>query len=459
MTCSRIPPALAAAAVAAALACGSAAGASRRTAVVEAVEACSPAVVNISTERIIRQSYDPFFGYRDRMFDDIFRQFREGFGAQEYRTQSLGSGVMIDPSGIIVTNEHVISRASKITVTLHDKSTCEGSLISSDADSDLAVIKVTPKGPLSAVKMGTSSDLMIGETVIAMGNPFGLAHSVSVGVLSATERSVRSEGRVVLEHLIQIDAAINPGNSGGPLININGELIGINTAIVAEAQGIGFALPIDRVKTVLASLLDSRLLKRTWTGLLLQELTPELAQQLGGNAEGALVADVEAGSPAERAGIARQDVISGADGQAITHPLDFARVMLRRNEGEKIAVSCRRDGKERTVSLKIEKMPQKSGIQLAKEKLGLDVQQISSEVARSLDVDQSIGLIVTGVEKDSPAYEAGFERGDLILRVGGRPVADLDRLAALMEQLKPGMRIQVLLYRRNSLYRGMIKVR
>ena len=437
----------------------SAFAASRRTPVVEAVEKCSPAVVNISTERIIRQQYDDAFGFRDRMFDELFREYRNRFRPREYRSSSLGSGVIIDDTGIVVTNEHVISKASKITVTLPDKSQYEATLLSSDPDNDLAVLKIDADHPLPCVKMGISSDLMIGETVIAMGNPFGLANSVSVGVLSATDRTVSSEGRVVLENLVQLDAPINPGNSGGPLVNINGELIGINTAIVAEAQGIGFALPVDRVKTVLASLLDYRMLKRTWLGLTLQELTPDLAEQLKLKQQGAIVTEVEANSPAAEASLRRQDLIVAIDDQPVTHPFDFQRMVLRKNAGERISVKYARNGVTKTAVLELRKVVQKSGLELAMDKLGLQLQRITPVMAKELGLDPNIGLVVVGVVEGSPAYKAGMERGDLILRLAGRPVADVDRLGNLLEGLQTGTNVQVLLFRGNAMYRGMLRVK
>jgi len=443
------------------LCAAAAAGATRRTPVVEAVEKCSPAVVNISTERVIQQRYDPFFGFRDRMFDRLFREFRERSHTRERRRRSLGSGVIVDPSGIVVTNEHVINRASRITVTLSNDQRYEATPISSDPDSDLAALQIDAPHPLPCIKMGGSSDLMIGETVIAMGNPFGLENSVSVGVLSATDRAVQAEGRVVLEHLIQLDAAINPGNSGGPLVNINGELIGINTAIVAEAQGIGFALPVDRVKNVLAELLDYRLMKGVWLGLTLQEITPDIAKHLNIPAGGVLVSEVEAGSPASSARLRKKDVIIEADGEPVTNPFEFTKVILRKDVGDKVKIKYSRDGRKLTSTLKIGKAPQKPepALELARAKLGLDLQQIPGDVARALDVAPNIGLIVTRVIPNGPAHDAGFENGDLILRIAGRPVADLHMLAALLQQIRPGARVRVLLYRRNALYRGILKVR
>ena len=433
-------------------------GADRRTPVVEAIEKCSPAVVNISAERIIRRRYDPLFGFRDKMFDELSRNFRDRFHPHEYRKTSLGSGVIVDPSGIVVTNEHVISRSSKISVTLPDKRRYSGKLISSDPKNDLAVLKIYAPGPLPCIKLGTSSDLMIGETVIAMGNPFGLQNSVSVGVLSATDRAVRAEGRVVLEHLIQLDAAINPGNSGGALVNINGELIGINTAIVAEAEGIGFALPVDRVRNVLVGLLDYRLLQGVWLGVRLQEITPDIAKNLNVALRGALVTDVEPNSPASSK-LRRTDTILAADGRPVNHPFDFALSMLNKKAGDALRIKYARDGRELTTTLRVKKMPQESGLDLARKKLGLELQKLSRDIARKLDVDPKIGLLVTGVEKGSPAFDAGLERGDVILRLAGMPIAEADRFAALLQHLRHGARVQVLLYRRNALYRGVIKVR
>jgi len=436
-----------------------AAGASRRTPVVEAVEKCSPAVVNISTERIITRQYDQFFGHRDRMFDDLFEQFRNRFRPREYRASSLGSGAIIDPSGIVVTNEHVISKATRIAVTLSDKTQYAATLISSDADNDLAVLKIDADGTFPFIEVGTSSDLMIGETVIALGNPFGFTGSVSVGVLSATDRTVSTEGRVVFENLLQTDAAINPGSSGGPLVNINGEMIGVNVAVMAEAQGIGFALPVDRVRNVLANLLNAKLLKRLWVGLELQEITPDLAKELNVKQGGVLVSGIEPGSPAGGSAMRRQDVVVEVDGVPLRHPYDFERILLHKDVGEKLSVKYLRGKTQRTASLEVKRIPQKSGIELAKEKLGLQLDKIAASVARKLDIQQDVGLLISGVVPNGPAFDAGIERGDIILSIGGRPVADDDKLAALLEQLRPKSAVHVVLYRNNVFYRGYIKLR
>ena len=442
-----------------ALCASSAFAASRRTPVVDAVQKCAPAIVNISTERIIRQQYDQFYGSRDRLFDNLFDNFRNQFHPRAYRATSLGSGAIIDPSGIVVTNEHVISKAQKIAVILSDKSQYAATLISSDADNDLAVLKITADKIFPYIEVGTSSDLMIGETVIAMGNPFGFTNSVSVGVLSATDRSISTEGQVVFENMLQTDAAINPGSSGGPLVNINGEMIGVNVAVMAEAQGIGFALPADRVKNTLTSLLDVRMLKHLWVGLKLQEITPDLAKQLGVKEQGALVAAIDTGSPAAETALRRQDVITAVDNQPVKHPYDFERFILKKNPGDKVTVKYLRAKAEQTAALQIKKLPVKSGTDLANEKLGLQLQKITADAARKLDIDPGVGLLVTGVVPNSPAFDAGIARNDIILSITGRPVADLDRFASLLEQIRAGSSVPVLLYRNNVFYRGFLKIK
>src|SRR3954469_25702308 len=267
----------------------------RRTPLVSVVEKISPAVVNISAQSTVREA-DPFFG--------IF-----GLGT-ERQAQSLGSGLIIDRNGIVVTNAHVIEGASRITVTLLDGRELEADLLGSDRDADIAVLKVKASG-LPALPLGRSSDLMIGESVIAIGNPFGLSNTVTTGVLSAVGRTVPSErGERMFTDFLQTDASINPGNSGGPLVNILGDVIGINTAIVSGANGIGFAIPADRARRVVTDLLRFGELHPLWTGLRLVSIDPELARRNDlGVVRGAYVFKVYPGSPAAQAGLAEGDVI------------------------------------------------------------------------------------------------------------------------------------------------------
>ncbi|MBI2471564.1 MAG: trypsin-like peptidase domain-containing protein [Planctomycetes bacterium] len=282
------------------------AGSNRRTPIVVAVEKAGPAVANISTERLISQRHvDPFFGSRSELFDQFFNDFF-GQSQKQMVERPLGSGVIIDEDGYIVTNEHVVSRASKINVRLSDGRNFEATMISSDPISDLAVLKITSPTPLPYVKMGTSKDLMIGETVIALGNPFGLENSITTGVLSAKNRTMTFNsqyGDIKYDGLIQTDALINPGNSGGPLVNIDGELIGINAAIVNQAQGIGFAIPVDKVRQTLVKLFNFRELNKIWFGAQVEERDDV--------SKGIMVSSIESGSPADKAQIKTGDYIPG----------------------------------------------------------------------------------------------------------------------------------------------------
>src|SRR5881409_3037402 len=267
----------------------------RRSLVVQAVEKASPAVVNVSTEQVVERRASPFPFPQDPFFEEFFRDFVDP-RPRRFKTTSLGSGVIVAADGTIVTNVHVIQRASRIQVTLIDQREFDAKLVGADADADIAVLRIKAGGDLPHIPFGTSADLMIGETVIAIGNPFGLSHTVTTGVVSAVGRSLRDEDRTYTD-FIQTDASINPGNSGGPLLNIKGELVGIDTAIYGKAQGIGFAIPVDRARRVMKDLVSYGEVRRVWVGLAVQDLTPNLAQHFGVR-RGVIVAEVEAKSPA-----------------------------------------------------------------------------------------------------------------------------------------------------------------
>src|SRR5436190_364291 len=251
----------------------------RRSLVVEAVEKASPAVVNVSTEQIVEQRRSPFPFPQDPFFEEFFRDFADP-RPRRFKTTSLGSGVIVAADGTIMTNVHVIERASRIHVTLADQRELDATLVGADADADIAIVRVKAGGDLPHIPFGSSAELMIGESVIAIGNPFGLSHTVTTGVVSAVGRSLRDEDRTYTD-FIQTDASINPGNSGGPLLDIKGELIGINTAIYGKAQGIGFAIPVDRAQRVMKDLVSYGEVRHAWVGLVVQYLTPDLAQHFG----------------------------------------------------------------------------------------------------------------------------------------------------------------------------------
>ncbi len=406
----------------------------RRTPVVIAIEKVGPAVANISTERLITQRHvDPFFGSRSELFDQFFDDF---FGQHQKQMveRPLGSGVIIDEDGYIVTNEHVVSRASKIKVRLSDGKDYEATMISSDPTSDLAVLKINSPVPLPCVKMGTSKDLMIGETVIALGNPFGLENSVTTGVLSAKNRTItfNSEyGEIKYDGLIQTDALINPGNSGGPLINIDGELIGINAAIVNQAQGIGFAIPVDKVRRALVSLFNFREINKIWFGAQVEEQ--------GDGSQGIVVTSVETDSPAYKAQIKVGDYISKIDSKEILDILDFEKYILKKNAGDKLEINVNRNGRQYTIDVTLEKAPIPSIEKLALEKLGLYVQDLTPQLAKQLKLWWvKSGVVISGVQKNSPAASVGIEAGHVLVYVGQYRINNIEELGALLKLMQKG---------------------
>ncbi len=382
--------------------------AARRTPIVEAVEKIGPAVVNISAERLVQQrrsALDSFFDFDVR--------------PRGYKTESLGSGVILDASGVVVTNDHVISGASSIWVTTADGRELEAKLEGADADNDLAVLTVDPKN-LRAAKIGTTSDLMIGETVIAIGNPFGLSNSVTTGIVSAVHRTVRGESGRNYSDFLQTDAAINPGNSGGALVNILGELIGINTAIVGGANTIGFAIPIDRARRVVDELLHYGEVKSVWLGL--RGTTVGLGNpRFQSHGQGLRVRSVYPNSPAARAGLEPGDVIVSIDGRSIEGREDFDTALASVGTGRTLAVAFRRDGRDRTVRLTTERTPDDLGLEILRRELGVGVR------------DTRDGPMVVSVTRNSPADDKGLDRGDLLLAVNNRKVKTVEELAKSVE--------------------------
>ena len=425
---------LAAAIAAAAFSVGATEEDIRVTPVVKAVRKVSPAVVNISTERIITVRYDPFYG-RGGVFHFWDRPAR----TRKYKTSSLGSGVIIDKYGYILTNDHVTSKASRIIVTLGDGKEYEGRLISTYPEKDLAVVRIEGDRPFPYIELGNSDDLMIGETTIAIGNPYALKHTVTTGVLSAMNRSVEVDGHVVFDNFIQTDAAINPGNSGGALLNLKGELIGINTAIYAKAEGIGFAIPVNTVKEVLEILLDPRKINKTWFGAELRTITGSFAEEKKLKPyEGIYITEIDKGSPAEKMGLRAGDILIELDGKTLKCTLDYHKIVLRKGVGDPIKVRYRRGGSEKAGEAEIAKLPKPSPHDLAMKKFGFDVTKITAEIARSLYVDADDGVLVSKVVKGGPADQRGMERGDVIVQLSEYRVNSLDDIAIILDKIKSG---------------------
>ncbi len=369
----------------------------RRSPVATVAHNVLPSVVNIQTESTIRRrEIDPFF--------DPFGFF----GGGTYTSQSLGSGFVWSDDGIIVTNNHVVEGASRITVNFQDGAQLPAKLIGVDPDSDLAVLRIDASHLIPA-PIGTSSDLLIGETVVAVGNPFGLSGTVTTGVVSALGRSVPSkeQGRTFTD-FIQTDASINPGNSGGPLLNIEGKVIGINTAIYAQAQGIGFAIPVDRARKVIQDLLRYGQVRRAWIGAVTATLTPEEAKRLGIRAtRGALVARVFSGSPAQRAGLRPGDVITSVDGKPVDSREAFSTFTATAAPNQPISVVVSRDGSPRTVQVRATDPPSGLGLRILNEIAGLQV------------ADDRGTVVVDEVASGSRSAKIGLEHGDVIVGVNG----------------------------------------
>ena len=379
--------------------------AQRRTPIVIVAHNVLPSVVNIQTEATIRRrQVDPFF--------DPFGFF----GSGNRTTTSLGSGFVWSSDGIIVTNNHVVEGASRITVNFSNGTQVNAKLIGVDPDSDVAVLRVDSRN-LAPAPIGTSSDLMIGETVVAVGNPFGLSGTVTTGVVSALGRSVPSkeEGRTFTD-FIQTDASINPGNSGGPLLNIDGKVIGINTAILGNAQGIGFAIPVDRARKVIQDLLRYGQVHSAWIGAVTATITPEEAKRLGIRAtRGAIIARIFAGSPAATAGLRTGDVITAVEGKPVDSREAFATFTATVPSGQPVQVTVMREGAARTIAIKPADPPRDLGLRILWEIAGLRV-------------TDSRGVVVEQVASGSRSANIGLEPGDAIVGVNGNPIRSVSDL-------------------------------
>jgi Do/DeqQ family serine protease len=372
-----------------------------------------------------RQEFERRF--REFFGEDFERFFRQGPGpAPRREARSQGSGVIVDKSGVILTNNHLIENAGEIEVRLSDKRKFKAKVAGRDPKTDLAVLKIETEGELPVAELGDSDRLRVGQWAIAVGNPFGLDRTVTVGIISATGRQ---DLRVTTyESFIQTDAAINPGNSGGPLLNLDGRVIGINTAIVSVGQGIGFAIPANMARRVMPQLLATGRVTRGWLGVRIQALTEELAPSFGAKEnEGVLVSDVMPGSPAESGGLKSGDVILDLGGQRTAEVPDLQRVVADAEPGKPSPVTILREGKRQTLEIKIGEMPADEPVLASRgtERWGLSVQPITPELARQFKLPTNEGVLVAEVEENSPAARAGIRAGDAIVEVNRRRVRDL----------------------------------
>ncbi len=392
---------------------------SRETAVVKTVREVSPAVVNISSAVQVRKRTSPFSGFGfNPFFEEFFKDFSDPRFERRREYTSLGSGVIIDgKKGLILTNAHVIHETGTIKVVLKDEREFEARIVGADPDSDLAVLKIDSEQVLPAIKMGSSDDLMIGETVIAIGNPFGFSHTVTTGVISAINRSIRAEDRVYHD-FIQIDASINPGNSGGPLLNINGDLIGINTAIYAKAQGIGFAIPIGKARKIISDLIQYGEVIQAWIGISVQDIDEKLARYLKiANIKGVIVTSVEPKSPAQKSGLQESDIILSLGNKKINSVGDYQSVAKSLAAGNTLEAEFLRDGKKKTVAVKTKVFPIDLADDLAYRILGIRVNDLTKKNRQQNRINAREGVMISDLKKDSYLAGIGARPGDVIRQI------------------------------------------
>jgi len=407
------------------------------------IKKLKPAVVSISTKSVVRvRGTDPF--------EEFFRRFmgeppirRDRGGETRTLPRSLGSGFIIHESGLVLTNNHVIERADEILVKLADGREFQASVVGRDPKTDVALLRLENASDLPTVRLGDSDALEVGDWVLAIGNPFGLSHSVSTGIVSAKERFI---GAGPYDDFIQTDAAINPGNSGGPLFDIRGNVIGINTAIVAHGQGIGFAVPINLVKALIPQLEEKGHVTRGWLGVMIQDVNESLAETLGiEGTKGALISEVVEGSPAEKAGLRHGDLVVSVDGKAIDGYAQLSRTIALLAPGTTVEIGIVRDRKEMRIPVTIAEREDDTVVATARggrssgeteKMLGIAVQEVPTELARRLRTRG--GVLISEVERGGPAAAAGVAAGDVLLEINRRPIRSLSEFREVVRTLSPG---------------------
>ena len=426
----------------------------RENNVVTAVRKASPAVVNISSQYEIRKNSNPFSGYgMDPLLDKFFRDFFSPELERREKRTSLGSGVIIDGTrGLVLTNTHVVEKATTISVALNDQREFEAAIIGMDPDSDLAVLKIHSDQELPAIQMGHSDDLMIGESVIAIGNPFGFSNTVTTGVISSVNRSIKT-GERVFHKFIQTDASINPGNSGGPLLNIDGALIGINTAIYAQAQGIGFAIPINRAKRIISDLINFGEVVHAWVGMMVQPLDSNLSTYLDIPRDvGLMVTAVEPDSPAARAGIGEGDIILSIDGVKLTDMSAYQAKINEISAEQTLSVEISRKGKVARVSIQTAIFPPDRALALARQRLGIKVTDLDEQSRLTYGIKTTTGVLIIEMSRGSHLNQLGVRPGDIIRQIDEQRVESLADFKAAIIRYRNKPSVVLLVQRHGHLY-------
>ncbi len=414
--------------------------------------------VNISTTKTIKaiRRFSPFQSreFKDFFGDEFFRHFFGQTPEQEMKQRSLGSGVVVSGDGYILTNNHVVADADEILVTLSDKKKYEAQIIGRDPKSDLALIKIKTENTIPAARLGDSDKLMVGDWVVAIGNPFGLGSTVTAGIVSAKGRVI---GAGPYDNFIQTDASINPGNSGGPLFNLDGEVIGINTAIVAPSGGnvgIGFAIPINMAKSVMPQLKERGKVIRGWLGVSIQVVTQEIKEKFGlKTEEGALIGEVTKDSPADKGGLKRGDVIISFDGKKVKAMKTLPSMVAETPVGKEVEILIIRKGKEKRLTVKIGELKEETKTAVAitpeiEKAFGLSVQELTPELAESLSLKGENGVVISGINKGSPASDAGLQRGDLIQEIEHEPIENLSDYKRIMKESSSKKQILIVIKHR-----------
>ncbi len=423
-------------------------------------EAARPGVVNIRTVRTIKGGGPVFKHFFGGPFGGE-NPFKDFFGPQsetpqrEFKQQSLGSGFIFDHEGDVVTNNHVVENADQIKVRLANGKEFDAKVVGRDPNTDLALIKIKGSNGLSPLQLGDSNKLRVGSWVLAIGSPFGLEQTVTTGIVSAKGRVI---GAGPYDDFIQTDASINPGNSGGPLLNMKGEVVGINTAIFSRSGdnvGVGFAIPVNLAKGVIAQLKEDGEVTRGWLGIGIQDLSPELAEYYGAKDDkGALVSQVFEGDPAEKAGIKKGDIITSVDGKRISTSRELSREIANTKVGKKVSISLLRDGREQTIEVELAKRKD-SRLALADQgyghgaengDLGLKLSELTPDMARQLGLESDEkGLVVTDVDPAGKGAKAGIEQGDLIKEINHERIASLKDYRVRMAEVKAGDEVKLLI--------------
>jgi serine protease Do len=424
-----------------------------RNGFVEVAKKVKPSVVAIRSERTV--TVGPGVGedfFKGTPFEDFFKQ--HGGPPSKRKQMGEGSGVIVDAKGYILTNYHVVAGAEKISIHLFDGRELKGTVRGTDSKTDLAVVHVEA-ADLPGATLGDSDKLQVGEWAIAVGSPFGLEETVTVGVISAKGRSGLGTG--TYEDFIQTDASINPGNSGGPLVNIDGEVIGINAMIIQPGQGIGFAIPINLAKTIMVELIKTGKVIRPWVGIGLQDITSELMKFFNLKEKaGALISQVYGGSPAEKAGLKAGDAVIEIDGVKVTNSQDVVREVLKKQVGQKVNFVILREGKRTEISLTTAQMPEKIGerepVKPAREWFGLRVSNVTPDIAKQLGLTKTEGVVIVGVEPNSVAQRAGLKAGDIISEINRQKVVNENDYRSVMERTKPDQDVLFLIDREGSTF-------